>query len=162
MIYKFDKDYVRRKMRSEMASSFIMLTVIGLLVANHYSTLGAKPDKEEFLWIGVILLIGIFALSIKRFRDFRKWATDTDSFSLEITEQKLITRTSSGNSEINIDAIDKLSIQKRGESAKTLLVRTKSGALYKFEGFLSMELLAKEVSDLLPKGKVKVAKWFHR
>ena len=162
MTYKFDKDYVRGKMRSELTSSFIMLTVIGLLVANHYSTLGAKPDKEEFLWIGIIILIGILALSIKRFRDFRKWAIDTDSFSLEITAQKVITRTSSGNSEINIEAIDNLSIQKRGESTKSLLVRTNRGALYKFEGFSNMEQLAKEVSELLPTGKVRIAKWFHR
>ena len=162
MQYKLDPQYIQRRLRSDLKGSLIYMVVIGVVLAGQYTARPSIPDKSEAIGIGAVVLIFIIALSCKRYFDWKKWAANAKVFALEITSSKMIMSDSIGKSEMNIELIDSMKIQKRGNKIISLLIKDGNGTLSKYVGFINMDKLAEDMTKLLPKEKVKVAKWFHR
>jgi hypothetical protein len=159
--FELDPKYIKGRVRTNYISSVVMfLIVAGLFVPQAYHEY--KSGKEGLIWIGFILFIGLIAITIKRYISVGQWIENTKSFSLELTQNKLITRNSVGFSEMSTDAIERMIVQLRKGIVIGLLIKGKNGSLEKLEGFLNMDRLAEELSIILPKDKVKVAKWLHR
>ncbi|MGA2150601.1 MAG: hypothetical protein ABSG48_00360 [Geobacteraceae bacterium] len=161
MKFECDPKYIKERIRSNYIGSIMMfLLVVALFVPQAYHQY--KTGKEELIWIGFILFSGLVAITIKNHIGMGKWVKNAKATSLEISHDKLITRNSIGISEMNTDAIERLIVQMRRDKVIGLLIKSKNGSLEKLVGFLNMDGLVEELSAVLPKDKVKAAKWFHR
>jgi hypothetical protein len=158
MQYKLDPKYLQKKLRSHIIGSCVCSLIIGVLFLPQLS----KSNKEEIIWILIISIALFLAVQSKKYFDLKKSAEDLKLLSFEITPTKLITLHTLGKAETNIEAIKSLVIQKRREKVKSLLLKVSNGSLDKIEGFSDIDQLAEELAGLLPKEKVKVARWFHR
>ncbi len=119
-----------------------------------------KPESGVLIFI-VALAITI-AFGYRDYKLYKYWSTYGGDIEIELTNTSFIERSANGVSEIELSSIERINIQQRKGSINSILMKTKAGGEGKLIGFENMDLLCKELEQILGKGKIKVSKWFHR
>lgn len=110
------------------------------------------------MFIGAIFLL----FSWQAIPSIKYWSKYGPEIYLEVSSKEIIQGNTDQEARQSLAGLTRMTVQKKGGSVKSILLKFESGGFHKLEGFNNIAELAKEIEISVGVGKVRVAKWFHR
>ena len=130
-----------------------MFALIALLMV----AIGIFTDNYGML-VGVVFLL----FSWQAIPSVKYWSKYGPEIYLEVIGNEIIQGNSDQEAKQSLSSLNRMTVQKKGELVKSILLKFESGGFHKLEGFENIAQLAQEIEKTVGGNKVRVSKWLHR
>lgn len=152
MKYTLNQEYIAKRKRGFLLTA-IMFAVIAFLMV----VIGVFTENYG-MFLGLIFLL----FSWQSIPSIKYWSKYGTKIYLEIVGSDIIQGNSDQEVKISLASLAHMTVQKKGNAVKSILLKFESGGFHKFEGFENIDQLATEIEKIIGSSKVRVAKWLHR
>jgi hypothetical protein len=159
MKYRFSNKFLKQKRTSAIRSA--MIFVAWLLGLGGWMLSGGDVGVEV---IGLSVFIAAVAVvfAYQRYQEWKFWTRYGSEFELEVTGEKIIQRSPSGETSFLKDGIKNVDLQISGGLVKSIIVAEKMGGGVRFEGLNDMENLRTELEEMVGVEKIRERRWMLR